>query len=123
MLRPHGAQMGEERYKRQFRNDFRVRQSYVERALHWLKRHHPDYRNITISQPNLLALPIDRDVSDQVLNVEEFEEMKDKEPGQKGDGRACLRKRTNRVLIVIFLGRLKKPWPLTSTFVGLKQSS
>jgi hypothetical protein len=29
--------MGEERYKRQFRNDFRVRRSYVERALYWLK--------------------------------------------------------------------------------------
>jgi hypothetical protein len=28
-------------------------------------------------------------VSDQVLNIEESEEMKDKEPGQKGDGRAC----------------------------------
>jgi hypothetical protein len=81
--------MGEERYKRQFRNDFRVRRSYVERALHWLKRYHPDYRDITISQSNLLALPIDGDVSDQVLNIEESEEMKDKEPGQKGDGRAC----------------------------------
>jgi hypothetical protein len=28
-------------------------------------------------------------VSDQVLNIEESEEMKDKEPRQKGDGRAC----------------------------------
>jgi hypothetical protein len=64
LLRPHGARMGEERYKRQFRNDFRVRRSYVERALHWLKRHHPDYRDITISQPNLLALPVDGDVSE-----------------------------------------------------------
>jgi hypothetical protein len=89
LLRPRGARMGEERYKRQFRNDFRVRRSYVERALHWLKRYHPDYRDITISQSNLLALPIDGDVSDQVLNIEESEEMKDKEPGQKGDGRAC----------------------------------
>ena len=89
LLRPHGARMGEERYKRQFRNDFRVRRSYVERALHWLKRYHPDYRDITISQPNLLALPVDGDVSDQVLNIEESEEMKDKEPRQKGDGRAC----------------------------------
>ena len=61
LLRPYGARMGEERYKRQFRNDFRVRRSYVERALHWLKRHHPDYRDITISQPNLLALPVDGD--------------------------------------------------------------
>ena len=89
LLRPHGARMGEERYKRQFRNDFRVRRSYVERALHWLKRYHPDYRDITISQSNLLALPIDGDVSDRVLNIEESEEMKDGEPGQKGDGRTC----------------------------------
>jgi hypothetical protein len=89
LLRPHGAHMGEERYKRQFKNDFRVRRSYVERALHWLKRHHPDYRDITISQSNLLALPLDGDVSDQVLNIEECEEIGDKEPGNKGDGRAC----------------------------------
>src|ERR1700761_6886012 len=36
LLRPHGAQMGEGRYKC---HDFRVRRSYVERALQWLKRH------------------------------------------------------------------------------------
>jgi ATP-dependent DNA helicase PIF1 len=89
LLRPHSAQMGEERYKRQFRNDFRVRRSYIERALHWLKRHHPDYRDITISQSNLLALPADGDVSDQVLNIEESEEIGGKEPGNKGDSRAC----------------------------------
>jgi hypothetical protein len=89
LLRPHGAQMGEERYKRQFRNDFCVRQSYVEKALHWLKRYYPDYCDITISQSNLLALPIDGDVSDQVLNIKESEQMKDKELGQKGDSRAC----------------------------------
>jgi hypothetical protein len=88
LLRPHGARMGEERYKRQFRNDFRIRRSYMERALHWLKRHHPDYRDITISQPNLLSLPIDGDVSDQVLNIEESEDMKGGEPGQRGDSRA-----------------------------------
>jgi hypothetical protein len=64
LLCPHSARMGEERYKRQFRNDFRVRRSYVETALHWLKRYRPDYRDITISQSNLLALPADRDVSD-----------------------------------------------------------
>ncbi|OWT42290.1 ATP-dependent DNA helicase PIF1 [Pochonia chlamydosporia 170] len=56
---------------------------------HWLKRHHPDYRDITISQPNLLALPVDGDVSDQVLNIEESEEMRDEEPGRKGYSRAC----------------------------------
>jgi hypothetical protein len=89
LLRPYGARIGEERYKRQFQNDSRVRRSYVERALHWLKHYHPDYRDITISQSNLLAIPIDGDVSDQVLNIEESEEMEDKEPGQKGDGRAC----------------------------------
>jgi hypothetical protein len=89
LLRPHGARMGEERYKRQFRNDFRVRRSYVERALHWLKRYYLDYCDITISQSNLLALPIDGDVSDQVLNIEESKEIKDKDLGQKGDGRAC----------------------------------
>ena len=88
-LRPHLAQIGEERYKRQFRNDFRVRRSYVERALHWLKRHHPDYRDITISQSNLLVLPTDGDVSDQVLNIEESGEIGDKEPRNKGDSRAC----------------------------------
>ena len=88
LLRPHGAQLGEERYKRQFRNDFRVRRSYIERALHWLKRHHPDYRDITISQSNLLALPLDGDVSDQVLNIEECE-IGDKEPGNRGDSRVC----------------------------------
>jgi hypothetical protein len=81
--------MDEERYQRQFRNDFRVCRSYLERVLHWLKRYHPDYRDIAISQSNLLALPIDGDVSDQVLNIEESEEMKDKEPGRKRDGRAC----------------------------------
>ncbi|KID80837.1 ATP-dependent DNA helicase PIF1 [Metarhizium guizhouense ARSEF 977] len=89
LLRPHGARMDEERYKRQFRNDFRVRRGYVQKALHWLKRYHPDYRDITISQPNLLALPVDGDVSDHVLNIEESEEMKDTEPGRQGDSRAC----------------------------------
>ncbi|KID81516.1 ATP-dependent DNA helicase PIF1 [Metarhizium guizhouense ARSEF 977] len=89
LLRPHGARMGEERYKRQFKNEFRVRRGYVEKALHWLKRHHPDYRDITISQPNLSTLPIDGDVSDQVLNIKESEETEDKEPGRQGDSRAC----------------------------------
>jgi hypothetical protein len=86
LLRPYSARIGKERYKRQFRNDFRVRRSYVERALHWLKHHYPDYRDITISQSNLLALSIDGDVSDQVLNIEESEEMKDKDAGQKVGG-------------------------------------
>jgi hypothetical protein len=58
--------------------------------LHWLKRHHPDYRDITISQPNLLALPVDGDVSEQVLNIEESEEMKDNELGKKGDSKIAL---------------------------------
>ncbi|KID78675.1 ATP-dependent DNA helicase PIF1 [Metarhizium guizhouense ARSEF 977] len=89
LLRPHGARMGEDRYKRQFKNDFRVRRGYVEKALRWLKRHHPDYRDITISQPNLLALPVDGDVSDHVLNIEESEEIKDNEPGRQGHSRAC----------------------------------
>lgn len=89
ILRPHGAQIGDERYKRQFRNDFRVRRGYVERALRWLQRHHPDYRDITISQPNLLALPVDADVSDQVLNIEESEERLDKDLGKGGDSRDC----------------------------------
>jgi hypothetical protein len=84
----------------------------------WLKRHHPDYRDITISQSNLLALPIDGDVSDQVLNIEESEA---KSRGRK-EMAGLVGKRMNVVLMVISLGRLKKPWSLTSSFARPKQS-
>lgn len=79
--------MDKERYKRQFKNNFRVHRGYIEKALHWLKRYHPDYRNITISQPNLLNLPINKDVSDQVLNIKESNKIQDKKPGKKGNSR------------------------------------
>jgi hypothetical protein len=58
-------------------------------ALHGLKRYHPDHHDITISQSSLSAIPIDGGGSVQVLNIEESEEMKDKELRMNGDSRAC----------------------------------
>ena len=41
------------------------------RALLWLKAHHPDYQDITISDENLATLPEDGDVSGDMVAIEQ----------------------------------------------------
>jgi ATP-dependent DNA helicase PIF1 len=65
ILRPQNATT-QPHVIRQFRNQFRVRQSHIRIWLDHLRRHHPGYRDITISEAHLSQLPTDGDVTHQL---------------------------------------------------------
>lgn len=54
ILRPsEGVLQSDERYRNQFRADFRVRRAPIIQWLHYLKAHHPDYRWVEISRARI----------------------------------------------------------------------
>lgn len=64
LLRPsEGVLQTDNRYRSQFRTDFRVRRAPIIQWLHYLKANHPDYRWVEISTARIEALPVDDDVS------------------------------------------------------------
>jgi hypothetical protein len=89
LLRPVKADLAEDRYRRQFRRELRVRRRHVETALQWLKANHPDYRDIIISTENLSQLPADGDISSSLTTVEEADNEESAEDLlRRGDSRA-----------------------------------
>lgn len=50
-------------------HEFQIRSERVKRALKWLKKFNPHYKNITISEENLNSLPHDGNVSDQIESM------------------------------------------------------
>ena len=91
LLRPAKADLAVERYRRQFRQELRVRRRHVETALQWLKANHPDYRDIVISTENLSQLPADGDVSSSLTTVEEADDEESVEDLlRRGDSRAVV---------------------------------
>jgi ATP-dependent DNA helicase PIF1 len=70
LLYPKKSSLEDPQYKRQFREEFKVRRSAILQWLVYLKEHHPDYRDINISGSRLDALPTDEDVIHRVARFE-----------------------------------------------------
>jgi hypothetical protein len=84
LLRPsEGVLRSDERYRNQFRSDFRVRREPIIQWLYFLKANHPDYRWVEISTARIEALPVDADVSSSflaIINDAQLEEETGNEP-------------------------------------------
>ncbi|XP_044721877.1 ATP-dependent DNA helicase PIF1 [Hirsutella rhossiliensis] len=59
---------GDPRFQQQFARDFRVRRSCLLTWLHYLRRHHPGYRDIVVSRDRLQRLPLDGSIVDSVAS-------------------------------------------------------
>jgi Helitron helicase-like domain at N-terminus/PIF1-like helicase len=71
LLRPPDIDMSEDRYRRQFAAEFRVRRQVVWDWLVYLKDHNPEYRDIIIRHDNLSQLPEDGDVQSSMPHVDD----------------------------------------------------
>ncbi|EDN09817.1 predicted protein [Histoplasma mississippiense (nom. inval.)] len=78
VLRPSNTS-ADPRLSHQFRRDFTVRKAVVKQWLAFLRVNHPGYANIDINQEALEALPVNEDVTDQLM-IEDIEDAQlDKE--------------------------------------------
>ena len=73
VLQPTQDSNQDPRCRRQFERDFHVRRSVVEIWLRTLKRYHPDYKHVSISNERLQQLPANGSVADEVTMVTEEE--------------------------------------------------
>jgi hypothetical protein len=80
IIRPTDEQLRSNPTYQQIGNEFRVRRGAVMEWLRFLKRHHPDYRWITIDEERLSSLPIDKDISAS------FPSIVDDEQGEPDQG-------------------------------------
>ncbi|KAF5711868.1 ATP-dependent DNA helicase PIF1 [Fusarium mundagurra] len=78
ILRPQN-QTAQPHMIRQFRGQFRVRQAHIRQWLEFLRANHPGYRDIVVDEEHLSQLPVDGDVTDQLITelidpaeIEEF---------------------------------------------------
>jgi ATP-dependent DNA helicase PIF1 len=87
LIKPYKAN-GDIQWTRQFSKQLRVRRAVVLRALEWLIAHHPDYANITIDMDRLNQLPVDGDVSHNLMTISGEQEQEMADGGMLlGDGR------------------------------------
>ena len=80
LLRPSKGVADDPRFRRQFQRDFRVRRLRVLTWLRYLKRNHPDYRDVQISDARLQELPEDGDVSASVMSMVDVTLTADTQP-------------------------------------------
>ncbi|QSS66644.1 hypothetical protein I7I51_02833 [Histoplasma capsulatum] len=72
VLRPSNTS-ADPRLSHQFRRDFIVQKAVVKQWLAFLRVNHPGYANIDINQEALEALPVNEDVTDQLM-IEDIED-------------------------------------------------
>ena len=59
-----------DRIRRQFIKNIKVRKSYIKIQLDFLKENHPDYRHITINEQRIDTLPIDDNIDLRLIYIE-----------------------------------------------------
>ena len=58
------------RIRRQFIKNIKVRKSYIKIWLDFLKENHPDYRHITINEQRIDVLSVDDNIDSRLIYIE-----------------------------------------------------
>ena len=69
-----------DRIRRQFMKDTKIRKSYIKIWLDFLKENHPDYRYITINEQRINTLPVNDNIDSRLTHIELIKPVMDIRP-------------------------------------------